>query len=80
MFKSRDCYYDKWGPGYFYEQQDAFDAYDARLSAILNHKGATSGKVWKEWDEAILSFNLQVRFPLADLPGTSIFRLTRTDE
>lgn len=56
----RDCYWQKWGAGYFYEQDDAFKAYDARLSYILNYKGATSGKVWKNWPEAIFSFNLQV--------------------
>lgn len=56
----RDAYYNKWGPGYFYELQEAFDAYDARLSHILNHKGVTSGRVWKEWTEAIMGFNLQV--------------------
>lgn len=57
---NRDVYYDAYGYGFFYEKQEAFDAYDARLSAILNYKGATSGKVWKEWSDAILSFNLQV--------------------
>ena len=62
---ARDVYSDKWGSGNFYEQQDAFDAYDARLSAILNYKGTTSGKVWKNWGDAILSFNIQVRRPLS---------------
>lgn len=57
---NRDVYYDAYGYGFFYEKQEAFDAYDSRLSAILNYKGATSGKVWKEWSDAILSFNLQV--------------------
>lgn len=57
---TRDVYSDTWGAGYFYEKQEAFDAYDARLSAILNYKGATSGQIWKNWNSAILSFNLQV--------------------
>lgn len=58
---TRDIYYTTWGPGYFYEKQEAFDAYDARLSYILNYKGATSGQVWKEWSDAIVGFNVQVR-------------------
>lgn len=60
---SRDIYYDTWGAGYFYESPDAFEAYDARLTHILNYKGATSGRVWKEWSDAIMSFNLQARIP-----------------
>lgn len=56
----RDVYYARWGAGYFYEQQDAFDAYDKRLNYILNYKGLYSGQVWKNWPHAIVSFNLQV--------------------
>ncbi|EXA35019.1 hypothetical protein FOQG_08867 [Fusarium oxysporum f. sp. raphani 54005] len=55
----KDAYWARWGSGYFYEKQDAFDAYDARLSYILNYKGTYSGKVWKNWPKAIFSFNLQ---------------------
>ncbi|KAF4439036.1 glycoside hydrolase family 5 [Fusarium acutatum] len=55
----KDAYWARWGSGYFYEKQDAFDAYDARLSYILNYKGAYSGEVWKNWPHAIFSFNLQ---------------------
>ncbi|KAH7150925.1 glycoside hydrolase superfamily [Fusarium sp. MPI-SDFR-AT-0072] len=55
----KDAYWARWGSGYFYEKQDAFDAYDARLSYILNYKGTYSGKVWKNWPHAIFSFNLQ---------------------
>ncbi|KAM0080939.1 hypothetical protein ACKRZS_006901 [Fusarium odoratissimum] len=55
----KDAYWARWGSGYFYEKQDAFDAYDARLSYILNYKGTYSGKVWKNWPTAIFSFNLQ---------------------
>ncbi|KAJ0153432.1 Uncharacterized protein HZ326_4155 [Fusarium oxysporum f. sp. albedinis] len=55
----KDAYWARWGSGYFYEKQDAFDAYDARLSYILNYKGTYSGKVWKNWPNAIFSFNLQ---------------------
>ncbi|KAF4953788.1 hypothetical protein FGADI_5781 [Fusarium gaditjirri] len=55
----KDAYWARWGSGYFYEEQDAFDAYDARLSYILNYKGTYSGKVWKNWPHAIFSFNLQ---------------------
>ncbi|KXJ97262.1 glycoside hydrolase superfamily [Microdochium bolleyi] len=55
----KDAYSARWGTGSFYEQQDAFNAYDARLTYILNYKGAYSGKVWKSWPQAIFSFNLQ---------------------
>ena len=54
-------YSAKWSKTTFYSSKDASDAYDKRIEYILNYKGATSGKVWKEWGEAILSFNLQVR-------------------
>ncbi|KAI0975228.1 glycoside hydrolase [Xylaria arbuscula] len=56
---SKDPYWVKYGSGYFYEQQAAFDDYDARLSHVLNYKGKTSGKVWKEWSDAIMAFDLQ---------------------
>lgn len=56
-------YFDKWGSAGFYQDQAALDAYDARLSYILNYKGASSGKVWKEWSEAIMGFDLQVSNP-----------------
>ncbi|KAK8073127.1 hypothetical protein PG996_006475 [Apiospora saccharicola] len=55
----KDVYFDKWGSAGFYQDQSAFDAYDARLSYILNYKGASSGKVWKEWSDAIMGFDLQ---------------------
>lgn len=61
----RDVYYDRWGAGYFYQQQDAFTAYDNRLSYILNYKGKYSGKVWKSWPQAIVMFNLQVKIPFS---------------
>ncbi|KAK8121661.1 hypothetical protein PG984_010331 [Apiospora sp. TS-2023a] len=54
-----DVYFDKWGSAGFYQDQSAFDTYDARLSYILNYKGTSSGKVWKEWSEAIMGFDLQ---------------------
>lgn len=67
-FLLRDAYYDRWGPGSFYTQQEAFNAYDARLSYILNYKGKYSGMVWKNWPQAIFSFNLQVRRPPISQP------------
>lgn len=54
-----DVYYDTFGKDAFYVEQSAFDAYDARLSYILNYQGTHSGRVWKKWPEAIMSFNLQ---------------------
>ncbi|RKU49363.1 hypothetical protein DL546_001301 [Coniochaeta pulveracea] len=56
---SDDPYCSTWGPGYFYEVQDAFNAYDNRLSFILNYQGKYSGKVWKNWKAAIMGFDLQ---------------------
>lgn len=35
------------------------DAYDRRLDAILHYKGTHSGRVWKDWSEVIMAFNLQ---------------------
>ncbi|KAI1384822.1 glycoside hydrolase family 5 protein [Hypoxylon trugodes] len=55
----KDVYYDKFGKDNFYSSQDAFDAFDKRIDHILNYKGATSGKVWKEWSDAILAFDIQ---------------------
>ncbi|KAK8031842.1 glycoside hydrolase family 5 protein [Apiospora arundinis] len=55
----KDVYFDKWGKAGFYQDQAAFNAYDARLSYILNYKGASSGKVWKTWSKAIMGFDLQ---------------------
>ncbi|KAJ6195927.1 glycoside hydrolase superfamily [Bipolaris maydis] len=55
----KDAYWARWGAGYFYQKQEAFDAYDARLSYILDYKGVYSGKVWKNWPQAIFSFNIQ---------------------
>ncbi|KAI0176987.1 glycoside hydrolase superfamily [Pestalotiopsis sp. NC0098] len=54
-----DIYYDQFGSAGFYEDEEAFTAYDARLSYILNYCGASSGKIWKEWSEAIMGFDLQ---------------------
>ncbi|KAI0555793.1 glycoside hydrolase [Xylaria curta] len=56
---SSDPYWNRYGSGYFYEQQAAFDDYDARLSHVLNYKGKTSGQVWKNWSKAIMAFDLQ---------------------
>ncbi|KAI0506713.1 glycoside hydrolase [Xylaria bambusicola] len=56
---SSDPYWNKYGSGYFYEQQAAFDDYDARLTHVLNYRGKSSGKVWKNWSEAIMAFDLQ---------------------
>ncbi|KAI0903160.1 glycoside hydrolase [Ustulina deusta] len=56
---SSDPYWNKYGSGYFYEQQAAYNDYDARLSHVLNYKGKISGKVWKNWSQAIMAFDLQ---------------------
>ncbi len=44
---------------YFYEQQAAFDAYDNRLTHILNYKGKYSGSGVKDYSKAIMAFELQ---------------------
>ncbi|KAK5989661.1 hypothetical protein PT974_07916 [Cladobotryum mycophilum] len=54
-----DIYGQTYGAGYFYEQQGAYEVFDNRLKAILNYKGAHSGKVWKDWNEVILAFDIQ---------------------
>ncbi|RYP69607.1 hypothetical protein DL770_008213 [Monosporascus sp. CRB-9-2] len=59
IYEHRDVYYEKWGYDYSYELEEAFDAYVARLSAMLNYSGKYSNKAWKGWNDGILSFNLQ---------------------
>ena len=54
-----DIYGKTYGPGYFYEQEKAAAAFDKRISAILNYKGAHSGRVWKDWTDVIMAFDLQ---------------------
>ncbi|KAI0165347.1 glycoside hydrolase [Hypoxylon sp. FL1284] len=56
---SSDPYWNAYGSGYFYEKQEAFDDYDARISHVLNYKGKSSGQVWKSWSSAIMAFDLQ---------------------
>ncbi|KAI6081001.1 glycoside hydrolase [Hypoxylon rubiginosum] len=56
---SSDPYWTAYGSGYFYEKQEAFDDYDARLGHVLNYKGKSSGQVWKNWHAAIMAFDLQ---------------------
>lgn len=56
---SSDPYWNAYGSGYFYESQDAFDDYDARLSHVLSYEGKISGRVWKNWSAAIAAFDLQ---------------------
>ncbi|KAI1097294.1 glycoside hydrolase family 5 protein [Jackrogersella minutella] len=55
----KDVYSDKWGKDNFYTSQDAFDAYDKRIDHVLNYKGASSGKLWKDWSDAIMAFDIQ---------------------
>jgi mannan endo-1,4-beta-mannosidase len=55
-----DAYCKKWGAAYFYEAADAAEQFDRRLDYILNYRGATSGKVWKNWHTAIAAFDVQV--------------------
>ncbi|KAI0379660.1 glycoside hydrolase family 5 protein [Hypomontagnella monticulosa] len=65
----KDVYSSKWSKTNFYSSKDAADAYDKRIEYILNYKGATSGKVWKEWSDAIMAFDLQNE-PMS--PDTSV--------
>jgi mannan endo-1,4-beta-mannosidase len=57
----RDIYYKNWGAQGFYSNGDARNAYKRRISAMVNYQGKYSGKVWKNWTDAILAFDLQVR-------------------
>lgn len=56
---SSDPYWNAYGSGYFYEQQAAFTAYDNRLQHVLEYQGKTSGRVWGNYSEAIMGFDLQ---------------------
>lgn len=56
---SNDIYGQTWGPGYFYEKQEAIDAFEARLRAIFTYKGKYSGKVWKDWTSTIMAFDIE---------------------
>ncbi|KAI1265209.1 glycoside hydrolase family 5 protein [Xylariaceae sp. FL1019] len=55
----KDVYYDNWGADGFYTNSDARSAYKNRIDAMVNYQGKTSGKVWKDWTDAILAFDLQ---------------------
>ncbi|CAJ2505938.1 Uu.00g000680.m01.CDS01 [Anthostomella pinea] len=55
----KDVYFDKWGAKSFYTDSDALDAYKKRIDYIFNYQGKTSGKVWKNWGDAIMAFDLQ---------------------
>uniref|UniRef100_A0A6B2L8V3 mannan endo-1,4-beta-mannosidase n=1 Tax=Arcella intermedia TaxID=1963864 RepID=A0A6B2L8V3_9EUKA len=56
---SGDVYGQRWGTGYFYEQQDAMDAFDNRLRHVLNHVHTSLGKPWKELKDYIFAFEAQ---------------------
>ncbi|CAM1502502.1 Fc.00g044860.m01.CDS01 [Cosmosporella sp. VM-42] len=71
-----DIYGKTYGAGNFYSEQAAFNAYDARLKYILNYKGAHSGKVWKNWDTAIMAFDLQNE-PFASDPSKCTYSNTQ---
>ncbi|KAI8626914.1 glycoside hydrolase family 5 protein [Xylariaceae sp. FL1651] len=55
----KDVYYNTWGTSGFYSNGDARNAYKNRIKAMVNYKGKYSGKVWKDWTDAILAFDLQ---------------------
>jgi len=54
-----DVYGRKWGTGFFYEQQDAISAFDARLKHVLTHTHKTLGKQWKDLSEYIFAFEAE---------------------
>eukprot|EP01121_Diplochlamys_sp_Union-15-3_P018219 TRINITY_DN65_c0_g1_i1.p1 TRINITY_DN65_c0_g1~~TRINITY_DN65_c0_g1_i1.p1 ORF type:complete len:363 (-),score=44.05 TRINITY_DN65_c0_g1_i1:119-1207(-) len=54
-----DVYGKRWGTGYFYEQQDAIDAFDNRLRHILTHTHKTLNKQWKDLSEYIFAFEAE---------------------
>ncbi|KAI1803051.1 glycoside hydrolase family 5 protein [Daldinia bambusicola] len=51
--------YTQFGKSGFYSSDEAIKAYDKRIDHILNYKGVHSGKVWKNWSDAIMAFDLQ---------------------
>ena len=54
-----DVYGKKWPGDSYYTSSDAAKAIDNRLSWILNYKSPSSGKVWKEWSDAIAGFDVE---------------------
>jgi len=54
-----DTYGQEWGTGYFYEQQDAIDAFDNRLRHVLTHTHSTLGQPWSELSDYIFAFEAQ---------------------
>ncbi|KAJ6444550.1 LOW QUALITY PROTEIN: beta- -mannanase protein [Purpureocillium lavendulum] len=54
-----DIYGQTYGPGSFYEEQAAYDAYDARLRYVVSYTGKHSGKAWRDWSDVIMAFDLQ---------------------
>jgi mannan endo-1,4-beta-mannosidase len=54
-----DVYDQWWGTGYFYEQQDAQDAFDNRLRHVLTHTHKTLGKQWKDLSQYIFAFEAE---------------------
>ncbi|KAK9419445.1 putative mannan endo-1,4-beta-mannosidase [Seiridium unicorne] len=66
-----DAYCKKWGSSSFYTDQNAATQYDKRIDYILNYQGKTSGKAWKEWGDAIMGFDIQVK--LEDMQSNEPF-------
>ncbi len=57
--RRNDIYGQTYGSGSFYEEQAAYDAYDARLRFITSYTGKHSGKTWRDWHDVIMAFDLQ---------------------
>lgn len=43
----------------FYNSDTAKSEIDARYAAVLNYKSPSSGKIWSQWPEAILAFDIE---------------------
>ena len=54
-----DVYGMTWTGESYYTNSDAAQAIDNRLSFILNYQSPSSGKLWKEWSDAIAGFDIE---------------------
>jgi len=57
--QANDVYGQRWGTGYFYENQSAFDAFDNRLRHVITHTHKTLGKQWKDLSKYIFAFEAE---------------------
>ncbi|EGN98370.1 glycoside hydrolase family 5 protein [Serpula lacrymans var. lacrymans S7.3] len=54
-----DVYGKQYGTGYFYEQTQPQQQFDARLTHVLNHNHTTLGKPWSQLSDYIFAFEAE---------------------